>query len=64
MERVSMLRDQARLLRDIATRSTEHRELYLKLLAIAAECDQLAESFAETLAPADAAPPEQRRSSH
>jgi hypothetical protein len=63
VKRVSMLRDQARLLRDVAAKSSEHPELYLKLLAIAAECDRLAESFAETLGPAGA-PPERRPSSH
>jgi len=49
MHRVTMLREQARLLCDMAVRSTGHPEIYERLLALAQQCDTLAEAVGETL---------------
>ena len=50
-------------LRDIAVKSTKHRDVYIKLLSIAAECDELAGSFGEALVTAGGDLPERRRRS-
>ena len=49
MERIEMLREQAKILRNIAARSTQLYGIYAKLLALAHQCDELAETLAETL---------------
>jgi hypothetical protein len=47
MERAISLREQARKLRDIAARSTQHPEIHRRLLALAEQCEQLADSFGD-----------------
>ena len=64
MHRVTMLREQALLLRDMATRSTGHPEIYERLLALAQQCDTLAEAVGETLSPAPGQPTKPARKPH
>jgi hypothetical protein len=64
MRRVTMLREQARLLRDMAARSTGHPEIYERLLALALQCDTLAEAVGETLSRAPGQPTEPARKPH
>lgn len=56
MERANMLREQAKILRNIAARSTQLYGTYAKLLALAHQCDELAETLAETLSTEGASP--------
>jgi len=55
MHRATMLREQAELLRDMAARSTADPEIHERLLALARQCERLAEEFGE--APSRAAGP-------
>jgi CHAD domain-containing protein len=48
MERVHALRGQAKILRDLAERTTDH-SIIAKLLAMAQETERLADSLGETL---------------
>jgi uncharacterized protein DUF6381 len=45
MERVNSLREQARKLREIAARSTSYPEIRRRLVDLAEQCEQLADSF-------------------
>jgi hypothetical protein len=64
MHRVTMLREQARLLRDMAARSSGHAEIYERLLALARQCDTLAEAVGETLLRAPGQPAKPARKPH
>jgi hypothetical protein len=58
MQQVNALREKAKVLREIAARSTDHRAIHEKLLALADQCEELAESLSETLSMAiDKLPP-------
>jgi hypothetical protein len=56
MRQVNMLREQAKLLRDLAARSTNGYGIRDKLLALAEQCEELANGREQGLANGDVAP--------
>jgi hypothetical protein len=54
MERVKELWEQAKMLRAIAARSRDYPAIYEQALALAQQCDELADSLSEDLSTADA----------
>jgi hypothetical protein len=56
MQTVNMLREQAKVLRDIAARSTNGYGIRDKLLALAEQCEELAERREKALADGDVTP--------
>lgn len=49
MERVTVLREQAKLMRDLAAKSTDHASIRKRLVALAEQCEQLATGVTELL---------------
>ena len=64
MQPGTMLREQARLLRDLAAKSTADPETYVRLLALAQQCDELATAFGETPSRPPSQPTRLRRKPH
>jgi len=56
MRELNMLHEQARVLRDLAARSTNSYGMKDKLLALARQCEEFAEGREKALATGDAAP--------